>query len=901
MRKSNRVKIVVLLILFSIFLLACRSEKEPIPTLSKPPVNTEDIGTQPPPEIIVATPEQPITVEDIYSNTDPTGQVITFWHPYTGNSEAALLDIIQEFNLSNEWNITVAAEYQGNQDDIFDKMLTFMNSAEAPNLVVAQPHQATTYHLGDALVDLNPMVYSPKWGLTKDEIEDYVPGIFYQDVFPNFGNIRLGFPIYGSMEVLFYNADWLRELGVEAPPKTPEDFKAVACAATKQPYSNATAEGSIGNSMNIDATLFASWVFAYGGQLFDNQSNHFTYDSPEAVAAMQLIQTLFPEGCARQIGERNGDLIEFSQGTALFTLGSSDDLIFYQNGVAAGSNHHWSVAPVPHTTAEPVQNISGTSVSIAKTSPEAQLAAWLFLKFFTNPEVQAKWAQASGFLPVRNSVAAGLGDYFAAHPAYATAFEMMSLGVTEPPAAGYEEVRNMVTESMYAISQGADVNNVLTSLNADANTYLEEQLSLIPEIPDSWANIDPSGQTIVFWHQQSPVLHATLEDLIWKFNSTNQWGITVVPEYKDNIIQAFQTALDQDGAPNLIELFQSQTADFQLDDTFTDMTPLVESIKWGLTPEEQTDFFPGIYAQDIYPTFDHARLGFPLHRSLILMYYNADWLAELRSNGIIDFDGPPRTPEEFEAAACAAASNPFSQSLTDTNIGFQLNINASHFAGWTFAHGGNVFDDENVQYNYNDEADSAAISFLKNLLDDNCASIVVERYEDQINFSLGATLFTIGSTSGLSYYQEDVNQGAQFNWSVAPIPYTTDGPVVNAYGTSLNMAIAEPESQLATWLFIKYLTTPEVQAAWAQSSNYFPVRASAAEGLADLLNTNPLYAAGFNLMPYAIIEPSVPGYEFVQNMVEEAMAAIIEGEDIQPTLDQLNKDANVNLAEQLVR
>jgi hypothetical protein len=34
-------------------------------------------------------------------------------------------------------------------------------------------------------------------------------------------------------------------------------------------------------------------------------------------------------------------------------------------------------------------------------------------------------------------------------------------------------------------------------------------------------------------------------------------------------------------------------------------------------------------------------------------------------------------------------------------------------------------------------------------------------------------------------------------------------------------------------------------------------------------------------------------------MAEQAMAAIADGADVQPTLDQLNDDANVSLADQM--
>ena len=108
-----------------------------------------------------------------------------------------------------------------------------------------------------------------------------------------------------------------------------------------------------------------------------------------------------------------------------------------------------------------------------------------------------------------------------------------------------------------------------------------------------------------------------------------------------------------------------------------------------------------------------------------------------------------------------------------------------------------------------------------------------------------------------------------------------------------------PNQNWLSWLFIKYLVSSEVQAQWVQTSNYLPVRASAAGGLTDIFAANPAYATAFEMLPYAVTEPSVPGYDFVSAMVEEAMIAIITGEDVQDTLDQLNEDANLNLAEQL--
>ena len=839
-------------------------------------------------------------MEDVYADVDPTGQTITFWHQHTRGREAALQEIVDEFNNSNEWGITVVAEYQGGYGDIFNKMLTFMNTPDAPNLVVAYQNQAATYQLADSLIDIDELVYSQKWGLTKEEIDDFFPGFFYQDIFPSFNNMRLGFPPNRSMEVMYYNMDWLKELGYDAPPATPEEFKEMACKAASTPFSGATAEGSLGYELSVDASRFASWTFAFGGDVFDYNATQYSYDSDAAKEAMKFLQSLFDEGCATIVVERYGDQTDFGQGRLLFTVGSSSGLPYYKSAVSDGANFNWSVAPIPHVTEEPVQNIYGASISIPKTTPEGQLAAWLFLKYYTSPEVQSKWAQASNYFPVRASAADYLKEagYFDENPAYETAFGLLKYGTTEPPVPGYDFVRDMAEEAMAAIADGADVDSTLADLTVNANESLAEQLAMIPESPDPWAKVDPSGQTIVFWHQHSRAREEALMEIVDEFNNTNEWGITVQAEYQGgygDIFNKMLTVLGTPDAPDLVVAYQNQAATYQLADALEDMTPLVESIKWGLSRQDQADFFAGFYNQDIFPTFGNARLGFPPNRSMEVLYYNEDWLKEL------GYDGPPTTPEEFQEMACKAAANPWSGATAEGSRGYELSIDASRFASWTFAFGGDVFDYENNQYSYNNDAAVAAMTMIQNLMNDGCASVVVERYGDQTNFGQGTTLFTVGSSSGLPYYKSAVEEGANFNWSVAPIPHTTDDPVQNIYGASISMPKHEPERELAAWLFLKYYTSPEVQAKWAQASNYFPVRASVAEKLQEsgYFDENPAYAKAFDLLQYGHTEPPVPGYDFVRDMVGEAMAAIADGADVQATLDQLTEDANANLAEQV--
>lgn len=418
---------------------------------------------------------------DPWSSVDPSGQSVMFWHNHTRDRQDALQAIVQSFNESNPYGITVTQETQGSYADIFRKMLGLLGTSEVPDLVVAYQNQAATYQLRDALLDMTSLLQSPKWGLSAEEQADFFPAFFQQDVFPLFDNARLGLAPNRSMEVLYYNRDWLAELGYDEPPSSPETFKAVACKAVGTPFSKASVGGAMGYLLGLDASRMASWTFAFGGDIFDYRTRQYTYDSDGSRQAMAFLQDLHDEGCARPVTERGGAIADFSTGRLLFASGSSSGLPFVKAAVDAGAQFDWSVAPLPRTTPTPVVNVYGASVSMPKSTPKRELATWLFVKHFTSPGVQAGWGQAANYFPVRQSAADNLGDYFQLHEAYKLAFDLLKYGHHEPPVPGYDFVRAMAEEALAAMfARGRDVEKTLGKLNSDANASLQEQLEFLP-------------------------------------------------------------------------------------------------------------------------------------------------------------------------------------------------------------------------------------------------------------------------------------------------------------------------------------------------------------------------------------------------------------------------------------
>ncbi|MBP7213608.1 MAG: extracellular solute-binding protein [Anaerolineaceae bacterium] len=478
--KKSLFSLLAVLMVATLVLSACAQ-----PAVETPETPVEQPVDQPVEEPVIEEPvvdepqiDEPI--ESIWADVTPAPEIV-WWHQHTGDArEAALKQIVDGFNdtVGKEHGVHLTAEYSGGYSDIFTKMLALLNTSDVPDIVVAYQNQVATYQLADAMFDMNTIIDDPIYGMPKEDQEDFIPAFFEQDVFPLYGNQRLGLAPNRSMEVMYYNMDWLKELGYDAPPSTPEQFKEMACKAVEQPFSKSKGDTSMGYQLSIDTSRFASWTFAFGGDIYDAESNQYTLNSPAAVEAFEFLQDLFDSGCATLVSENYGDQTDFGNGALLFTIGSSSGLSFYPSVVEEGADFEWSVGALPNVTGTPKQNVYGASVSIPKSTPERELAAWLFLKYYTQPEIQKLWAEASGYYPVRQSAADMMTDYMAANPTFKASWDLLGYGAFEPAVPGYDFVREQVNIVMAALvdNTSLDVTEELTKLNDFGNTSLAEQL-----------------------------------------------------------------------------------------------------------------------------------------------------------------------------------------------------------------------------------------------------------------------------------------------------------------------------------------------------------------------------------------------------------------------------------------
>ena len=487
------------LVMLVLIVAACAQATEPATEVTQEPVATEatvveeepaptEIPAEEPAPTDVPTPHDiptpepcaPATEGDL-AGIDPRGQTVTWWHNHSGSREEGLAELLTEFNSTNERGITIEAQNQGSYDDIRDKMNASIATGELPGLVVGYQNDQAFYALADGLVDINPYMNDPYWGLTEEDKADFFAAFLEQSIHPTFDNKRLGFPPNRSVEIMYYNQTWLEELGFAGPPTTPAEFKEMACAAAA-----ANGDGTGGYIIGTGASSLAAWTFAFGGDVSSEDRTGYMFNSQATVDALTFLKGMYDEDCAYLLTEGYPDPA-FASRDAIFTSGSSSGMRFYAEGTAtvaaeAGKDPDvWGITAIPHTTADPVINIYGGDVMIPATTPETQLAAWIFIKWYTTPEIQARWAVISGYFATRASSADYLAEYIAGNDQYGSqysqALDLLKYGNFEPQLISYQSVRDLAEQAFNEILQGADIQTTLDALTEEANALQAELMA----------------------------------------------------------------------------------------------------------------------------------------------------------------------------------------------------------------------------------------------------------------------------------------------------------------------------------------------------------------------------------------------------------------------------------------
>ena len=413
----------------------------------------------------------------------PSGITIEYWHEWSNAQEDAINTIVDNFNSSNEWGITVNPTHIGGNADVQNEVNTAVTSGDLPNISGAIfPDIAQGLYLADVLIPLDTYMNDPKWGFSEEEMANLNLDIINVNRVAGepFNDQLLAWPIGSSANVLSVNTTMLAQLGMDHPPQTLQEFHDAACGAAALTGPNG--EDIQGFPLRVDAFDMFSFIISNGGYVFDADTQQYNFTNPGAIEVLQLFQDLYNEGCA-YIAEGFSNTGDFALGLNPMAVGSSAGIPFIASDISKNSTDmEWVNTTTPWKEGNQTLQLFLRSMSVLVSTPEKQLASWLFLKYLSTPEAQNIWTQKTQYFPYTRTGLAAISDGTLTDlPAQFTQVGdlMTSPDVklwAAPQALGSQQVFFGVADTLVAniTTGGQDVMEAATAAETAANQALSD-------------------------------------------------------------------------------------------------------------------------------------------------------------------------------------------------------------------------------------------------------------------------------------------------------------------------------------------------------------------------------------------------------------------------------------------
>lgn len=344
---------------------------------------------------------------------------ITVWHYYNGLQQQEFDKLVQEFNdtVGTEKRIVVEAHNYGNVNELNDKVLDAINETvgaeEVPDIFSAYSDTAYEINSLGKVADISQY-------LTEEEQSAYIASYLDEGRFENDGGFKL-FPIAKSTELLTLNkTEWdafvVATGAQEADLATWEGVANLAEQYYTWTDSQTPAVPDDGKAF-FGRDAFANYIIIgskqLGVELFEGTGGNVKLNVDEGVMRRLWDNYYVPyiNGYFSAFGKFRSD--DVRTGDLCACVGATSGATFFPTEVTRedGSTYPIEVAvyPLPNFEGtEPVAVQQGAGMAVTKSTPEREAAAVEFLKWFTQPTQNSRFATASGYLPVTHSANKGV-------------------------------------------------------------------------------------------------------------------------------------------------------------------------------------------------------------------------------------------------------------------------------------------------------------------------------------------------------------------------------------------------------------------------------------------------------------------------------------------------------------
>ena len=412
---------------------------------------------------------------------------IEFWHSMSNELEPPLVELTEQYNASQD-RVRVVLQNQTSYDSTIDRYIA-VSPGSRPSLVQLPEYTLRSFSDSGTTVPAAACIESSGF-----DTSAFVPRTLtaYQ-----YEGIQRGMPFNVSNPVLFYNRRIFEAAGLDPadPPVSLEELRAAAEAIVS------TGAAPVGLVLDSGPDSGGGWFleqwFARAGEPFADNGNgrlgpatEVFFDNELGVELTTFLQDMIDDGLAITIGDNAGGQDAFfkladANDRGSMTMSTSAALGSVLGALDAGlggdlTRDDIGVGPMPGPGDVPQVQVGGAALWIvADKSDEEVAASWEYITYLLTAESQARWASATGYVPVRADAVDldPLASTYANDPRFEVAFTQLNTGADDdtanaPVLGPQREVRVETARAMAAIFDGADPQTALTEAAEASNALI---------------------------------------------------------------------------------------------------------------------------------------------------------------------------------------------------------------------------------------------------------------------------------------------------------------------------------------------------------------------------------------------------------------------------------------------
>ena len=383
---------------------------------------------------------------------------IQWWHSMTGANNDRVNALAKRFNDSQK-DFKVNAVYKGSYPESMAAAIAAFRAGNAPH--VLQVFEVGTGTMMAAKGAIKPVYEVMSEAGEKFDPKTYVPAV--AGYYTNSKGQMLSFPFNSSTTVFWYNKDAFEKAGLD-PNRAPQTWPEVVAAMAKLKASGHACPFTTGWQTWTQLESFSAWhnqPFLTKENGFAGSDAKLVFNGPVQTRHIENMQDWIKKGYFVYGGRKNEPEAKFFSGEcAMLTTSSAAYGTIKQNAkfkFAESTLPYY--ADVPGTPQNTI--IGGASLWImsGKSKDEYKGVA-KFMSFLSQPDVQAEFHQATGYLPITMAAydLTKKSGFYEKNPGTDVAVQQMIVKTTNNSrgvrAGNFPQIRDAMDEELEAVWAG---------------------------------------------------------------------------------------------------------------------------------------------------------------------------------------------------------------------------------------------------------------------------------------------------------------------------------------------------------------------------------------------------------------------------------------------------------------